>query len=59
MIELNIMKTLSKTSKGYLKNTLNTKELNEASEMFFNHKGSFLDIKTVLKIENQKKQVSI
>ncbi len=48
------MKTLSKTSKGFMKNELSDKETNEASDSFIKSKRPLLSIQEVLKLEKKR-----
>lgn len=56
------MKTSSKSfdkSKTYIKNGLSDQEMEEASEVFLSHKGPYLTLDQIFKIEKQKaKQAS-
>lgn len=53
------MKTSSKTSKEYIKNSLSEKEIDAASKAFSEHKGPFLNISEVLKAEQLKAKQSV
>jgi hypothetical protein len=53
------MKTSSKTSKEYIKNSLSEKEIDAASKAFSEHKGPFLNILEVLKAEQLKAKQSV
>ena len=53
------MKTSSKKSKEYIKNSLSEKEINDASKAFSEHKGPFLSISEVLKAEKLKTKQSV
>ncbi|WP_439555116.1 hypothetical protein [Dyadobacter sp.] len=48
------MKTSSQTFRGYIKKSLSEKEMDEASKDFFKHKGPFLSLLEVLKVEKLK-----
>jgi hypothetical protein len=52
------MKTSSKTSKEYIKNSLSEKEI-DAAKAFSEHKGPFLNISEVLKAEQSKAKQSV